>query len=160
MTADDRGARSTSPVEGSSPAVAVRRGEEGLDIGTNPSCPSHVVARQLEAYNARDIQAFMECWAKDAEILSWPGSPVAVGAAEIRRRHLERFSDSGLHARLISRVAMGEMVVDQEVVTRTFPEGMGTLEVVGIYEVRDGKISRVMFREGERTLAGAARGGG
>jgi hypothetical protein len=34
----------------------------------------------------------------------------------------------------------------------TFPQGPGTLEAVAIYEVRDGKITKVWFRRGETKL--------
>jgi hypothetical protein len=34
--------------------------------------PVTVVRKQLDAYNARDIEAFMACWADDAEIFEHP----------------------------------------------------------------------------------------
>jgi hypothetical protein len=52
-----------------------------------------------------------------------------------------------LHAKLIKRSVMGNVVIDHEEVTRTFPEGRGVIELVAIYEVQDGKIqtSSVIF---------------
>ena len=47
---------------------------------------------------------------------------------------------------------MGELVVDQEIVTRNFPDGVGEVDVVAIYEVRDGKIIRAWFKLGEPRL--------
>jgi len=37
-------------------------------------------------------------------------------------------------------------------VTRTFPEGTGTLEMLAIYQVRDGKIHSASFAFGAKTL--------
>ena len=37
-------------------------------------------------------------------------------------------------------------------VTRTFPEGTGQIELVAIYEVQDGRISKVWFMPGAKTL--------
>ena len=47
---------------------------------------------------------------------------------------------------------MGNFVVDQEVVTRMFPEGPGRLEVTGLYEVAGGRIANAWFRLGAKTL--------
>ena len=111
-----------------------------------------IVRRQLEAYNARDIEAFMSFWADDAEVYSWPTTLVAAGAADIRARHIERFNEPDLAAELLSRVAVGGLVVDREVVTRNFPEGVGKLDVIGIYELSDGRIRRAWFKQGMPVL--------
>ena len=50
----------------------------------------------------------------------------------------------------------------QEIVTRNFPEGVGEVDVVAIYEVRDDKIVRAWFKLYEPQLGrwcGAARAG-
>jgi hypothetical protein len=80
---------------------------------------------------------------------------LASGAAEIRTRSETRFKEPNLHARLIRRIVMGRTVIDHEQVTRTFPEGPGTIELVAIYEVRDGKITTASFMFGPKTLQAA-----
>ncbi len=40
----------------------------------------------------------------------------------IRERHVERFREPNLHGKLINRIVMGNMVIDHETVTRTFPK--------------------------------------
>jgi hypothetical protein len=42
--------------------------------------------------------------------------------------------------RLLRRPAMGNIVIDYEEVSRTFPEGPGKVDLVAIYEVVDGLI--------------------
>lgn len=41
--------------------------------------------------------------------------------------------------------------------TRTFPDGVGKIELVAIYEVRDGKISTARFISGKITLDSTIR---
>jgi hypothetical protein len=111
-----------------------------------------IVQRQLDAYNARDIEAFMACWAEDAEFYAFPSELLARGAAQIRERHVARFKEPNLLGRLISRTAVGNMVVDREVVTRTFPEGPGSVDVIAIYEVEGESIRRAWFKSGTPVL--------
>jgi hypothetical protein len=107
-----------------------------------------VVATQLEAYNRRDIEAFIACWHEDAEYFAHPDTLLARGAAEIRARHVARFQESALHGELITRMSVDNLVVDREIVTRNFPEGVGTLDVIAIYQVEGGKIARAWFKMG------------
>lgn len=111
-----------------------------------------VVQRQLDAYNARDIEAFSACWAEDAQYFAFPDTLLAQGIAAIRERHVVRFQEPNLFGRLIHRMALGTMVVDQEVVTRTFPESPGEVDVIALYEVEDGKIARAWFKLGTPRL--------
>lgn len=104
-----------------------------------------VVQRQLDAYNARDIDALMAVWADDAQCFEHPSTLIANGAAEIRARHVARFKEPNLFARLVKRMAVGNKIIDQEIVTRTFPEGTGTLDVIAIYEVERNKIAKAWF---------------
>lgn len=48
---------------------------------------------------------------------------------------------------------LGNIVTDFEVVTRNFPEGLGTVEMFCIYEVIDGCIARASSAAGPTTLA-------
>lgn len=112
---------------------------------TQPELPVH---RQLEAYNARDIDAFMQWWADDCRYYQFPDQLMASGTAQIRERHLVRFKEPNLHGRLIKRIAVADVVIDQETVTRTFPDGPGEVDVVAIYQVEDGKIANAWFRMG------------
>ena len=100
------------------------------------------VQKQLDAYNARDIAAFMACWSDDAQYCEIPDRLLASGAAAIRDRHIARFKEPMLFGKLIRRIAVGNLVVDQETVTRSFPEGQGEVDVIAIYQVDGGKITK------------------
>ncbi len=117
------------------------------------------VRGQLDAYNARDIEAFMRFWAEDCRCYAFPDELIAEGAAALRARHVERFKEPNLHGRLLSRIAVGTMVVDHETVTRTFPEGPGEVDVVCIYEVEGGLIARAWFKTGAPRLQAASPAG-
>lgn len=94
----------------------------------------------------------MSFWAEDARVYEHPSKLLANGGSEIRERHIARFAEPNLHGKLVNRMVQGNCVIDQELVTRTFPEGPGTIEVIAIYEVRDGKIANAWFVFGERKL--------
>jgi len=64
-----------------------------------------------------------------------------------------RFAEPDLFGRLIARFSVGSMVVDREVVTRNFPDGVGQVDVIAIYEVRDGRIATAWFKQGTPRLA-------
>lgn len=125
-----------------------------MQIDTQSCSEAEIIRRQLDAYNARDIEAFMSHWALDAEVYAWPDTLLASGAEAIRTRHVERFKEPDLFAKLISRVGVGGLVIDRELVTRNFPEGRGTLDVIGIYELDGDKIRRAWFKQGTPVLTG------
>ncbi|WP_322011796.1 nuclear transport factor 2 family protein [Paraburkholderia sp. J12] len=117
------------------------------------------VQQQLEAYNARDIEAFMQWWADDCEYYEFPDRLLASGAQQIRERHVARFREPDLFGMLLHRCTVGSMVVDHERVTRNFPEGLGEVDVIAIYEIANGKIAKAWFKIGVPQLrARAARG--
>ncbi|MEY4729401.1 MAG: hypothetical protein RL020_559 [Pseudomonadota bacterium] len=111
------------------------------------SSPETIIQCQLDAYNAHDLDALLATYAEDAKQFEHPGKLLADGRAQIRERMSRRFQDAHLQAKLIKRSVMGNIVIDQEEVTRTFPEGRGVIELVAIYEVQDGLIqtSSVIF---------------
>ena len=114
--------------------------------------PIAVVQAQLDAFNAKDIDALMRAYAPDAEQFALHGQRLAKGHPDIRPRYEARFTEPDLHARLLSRTVMGPIVTDLELITRNFPEGLGTLEMLCIYEVIDGRIRRASFAPGAMTL--------
>lgn len=114
--------------------------------------PAAVVQRQLDAYNRRDLDALLATYAEHARQFEHPATLAASGACQIRERMARRFQEPDLHARLVQRAVMGNIVIDQEVVTRNFPEGIGTVDLVAIYEVIDGKIASAIAQVGNKVL--------
>jgi len=114
--------------------------------------PSAIVQRQLDAYNARELDALLSIYAPDAQQFEHPGKLAASGSAQIRERMAIRFQEPNLHARLVQRVVMGNLVIDHEHVTRTFAEGPGSVDVVAIYEVTQGRIQSASVQVSNKRL--------
>lgn len=114
-----------------------------------------VVQAQLDAYSARDMEAWLATYASDAKQYAYPGVLLASGHAEIRARMTERFTETNLHAHLLSRsvlkTAEGARVIDHETITRSFPEGPGEIDMVAIYQVAERLIRSGLL------IAGAPR---
>ncbi len=103
-----------------------------------------VVQRQLEAYNAQDMDAFLATYAPDCQICDLNGAATQNGREEIRARYSAMFAQYPQNkARLVNRVSLGDVVIDHEDVTRG-PDGP-KLEAVAIYTVKNGLIARVDF---------------
>jgi hypothetical protein len=119
---------------------------------TPSSLPATVVQRQLDAYNARDLDGWLATYSPDAEQFVLYGERLAAGHAQIRARMADRFAEPDFHAELVSRTVMGKHVIDEEIVSRTFPEGAGTVELLCIYEVVDGLIQRAAFAFGTQRI--------
>ena len=114
--------------------------------------PEGVVARQLDAYNAKDLDAWLATYSNNAVQCELAGKLLATGHAEIRTRALLRFEEPDLHAKLLNRSVMGKVVIDHEVVTRNFPEGKGSVELVCVYVVENGLIQSASFSFGEQVM--------
>jgi hypothetical protein len=119
---------------------------------TDPNSPEAVVQRQLDAYNARDLDSLLATYAADARQYELPGKLLATGPAEIGPRLALRFQEPNLHARLLQRAVMGNIVIDHEEISRSFPEGPGKVDLVAIYEVIDGKIQSQSVRISNQRL--------
>jgi hypothetical protein len=108
-----------------------------------PDDPVAVVQRQLEAYNARDLDAFAANYAETIVIYRMPASqPTFAGKEKLREVYRQRFASPQLHAEILSRVVLGTKVIDHERIVgiRDTP-----VEALAIYEVRAGLIQSVWF---------------
>ncbi len=105
---------------------------------------TRLAQRQLEAYNARDIDAFLEPYADDVEVYTFPDELRYKGKETMRKQYgamFERTKD--LHCTLVNRIAVGNIVIDHERVT--VAPGKPVIEAVAIYTVENGKIKKVYF---------------
>ncbi len=116
--------------------------------------PEAVVQRQLDAYNAHDIDTLIDIYADDAQQFEHPMTLLARGSTQMRERFVVRFQEPNVFARLVNRMVMGSIVIDHEIVTRTFPEGAGRIEMIAMYEVHDARIANAWFIFGKKTLDG------
>ena len=105
--------------------------------------PIDVVQRQLEAYNARDLDAFAATYADSIRIYRMPASePSISGMEKLRETYRARFASPGLHAEILSRIEIGNKVIDHE---RVVGIKEHPIEAVAVYEVDAGLIRNVWF---------------
>ena len=101
-----------------------------------------VVDRQLEAYNARDIDKFVETFSEDVEIYNLKGTLTMKGHDQLRKAYDALFKNTpNLHCRIVNRIKINNKVIDLENVDMN----ERLVEAVAIYEVTDGKITKVTF---------------
>jgi len=132
-------------------ALELARPTTGPPGGAGQDTAEAVVQRQLDAYNARDLPAWLATYAEDARQFELGGALIAQGRGQIGARMSARFREPHLHARLIRRVVIGQVVIDHEHVTRTLPSGPDVIELVCIYVVERGAIQTATFRSGPPT---------
>jgi imidazolonepropionase-like amidohydrolase len=110
-----------------------------------PPSPESVVQRQVEAYNARDIEAFLSFYANDVVIRRLPSGEVAWDSKDaMRPRYAKRFAENPeLFCTITKRIVHGDWVVDHELVTGVI--GRPRVRAVATYEVRNGLIQNVWF---------------
>jgi imidazolonepropionase-like amidohydrolase len=104
--------------------------------------PSQIVQRQVNAYNARDIDAFLDTYSDDIKIYNFPEELSMDGKQAMQTAFSGMFkSIPNLYCEIKNRIVLGNKVVDREYVRM----GENYSSVIAIYEVTEGKISKVTF---------------
>ncbi len=114
----------------------------------NTMTPSDIAQKQLDAYNAHDIVSFLRCYHEDVVVSELPsGKQQYVGKQTMQSRYEPLFAQKRVHARLVSRMAIGNMVIDEENVT-----GLGdgdtksdNVHAIAMYEVTEDLITKIWF---------------
>lgn len=102
-----------------------------------------LVQRQLNAYNARNIDAFLEPYADDVELYNFPGKLLGKGKDSMRKDYEKMFNSlPDLHCEIKERIIQGNTIIDNERITGAGPN---VFEATSIYEIENNKISKVYF---------------
>lgn len=112
-----------------------------------------LIQRQLDAYNAKDLDGWLATYAIDATQYLIDGEILASGHVEMRKNIEIRFQEPDLNATLINRIVFDNIVVDHELITRNFPEGKGTLEMLCVYHVENDLIQKAQFKISHKKLS-------
>ncbi|WCO00670.1 nuclear transport factor 2 family protein [Psychroserpens ponticola] len=109
---------------------------------TSTSEVEAIVQRNLDAYNARDIDAFMKDYAADVKLYAYPNTLQTDGKEAMRKSYKDWFDNvKDLRAFVKKRIVIGNKVIDEEQVTAN-----GKIRnAVAIYEIENGKIVTVTF---------------
>lgn len=103
-----------------------------------------IAQAQLDAYNAQDLEKYMTYFTEDCIVSGLNGTPTETSAAAIKARYAKAFAQFPQNkAELKNRIAVGNTVVDHELVIRS--PGGEQFEIIAIYTFRDGRIARVDF---------------
>ena len=104
-----------------------------------------IVDVQLAAYNARDLEGFVDCYAADVVIVNSSGDVLTTGHDGLREMYRGLFENSPqLHATIHNRIVVGSYVADLEEVNGfNLPGSPTSFQAIATYVVVDGKISRV-----------------
>lgn len=104
------------------------------------------VKKQLNAYNDRDIDAFLDCYSNDVEIYEFPNKLINKGKEELKEVYIDFFNRAGkkLHCKIEDRLIYGNYVFDKESLVTGIP-GREQFSGQAIYEVKDNKINKVWF---------------
>ncbi|RDY61200.1 nuclear transport factor 2 family protein [Flagellimonas nanhaiensis] len=104
--------------------------------------PKVIVQKQLDAYNARDIDAFMDTYSDDIKLYNFPNDLISEGKDKMREQYESFFETTpDLHCQIKNRIVIGNKVIDEEFVTINGAQ----INAVAVYEVQNGKIIKVTF---------------
>ena len=120
----------------------------GDEAESDHSAVEALLQQQLDAYNARDLDAFLAPYSESVEVYTFPGERMLSGKREMRNRYETWFEQNPLlHCELVNRMVVGNIAVDHERVTGL--EGERGWEGLAVYQVENGKIAKVYFASGD-----------
>ncbi|RYC67538.1 amidohydrolase family protein [Spirosoma sordidisoli] len=124
--------------------TVINRGYVTTPARLLPDSPADLAQRQLNAYNARNIDAFLEPYADDVELYDLPDKLIGKGKEAMRKQYSGMFERVKLlHCELVNRIVVGNTVIDHERVT--FAADKPPVQAVAIYKIENGKIQKVYF---------------
>ena len=110
--------------------------------------PEGIVQKQLEAYNNRDIDTFMDTMSPRVSLYNFPNDTIANGFDTVKKRYNDFFQSSpDLHSTLKNRMVYDNKVVDHEYITANGR----SYELIAIYTVNSGKISDIRILRNSET---------
>jgi|EBPBio282013_DNA_FD.fasta_scaffold17960_2 hypothetical protein len=102
------------------------------------------VDRQLSAYNDHDVDRFVEPYDEDIRIYNFPDELLCEGRDVLREMYRGIFERAPrINARLVNRIVVQNKIIDEEFVTNR--AGKADMRAVAIYEVTNGRITKVHF---------------
>ncbi|WP_396184308.1 nuclear transport factor 2 family protein [Flavobacterium sp.] len=101
---------------------------------------------QLDAYNKRDIEAFLKPYSENVKIYAFPDQLLYEGKAKMRKQYTSMFNQlTDLNCKLVNRIVLNNKVIDHEEVV--FVKSQPVIFAIAIYTITDGKISEVRFMQ-------------
>lgn len=106
-----------------------------------------LAARQLDAYNRADLDAFCACYHDEVVVLNADGEVTVRGLPAFRTRYVPMFARGNFGAAVPQRIAVGAHCVDLEDYWRVDPETGERTEgrVMVRYSLREDRIGVAQF---------------
>ena len=125
-------------------ALVVKSGELLDPKAILEETPEQLVQRQVNAYNARNIEAFLATYAEDVKIYNDQGQLIMEGHEAMRARYAKMFDEvTNLYCEIENRMVYNNTVVDKEKVRYNDTY----LNAIAIYKIANGKITKVSFAQ-------------
>lgn len=100
--------------------------------------------QQLDAYNKRDIDAFLLPYADSVAVYMYPDQLMYKGKETMRQQYAEMFKQTpDLFCKLQNRIVLANTVIDHELVT--FNKAQPAMQAIAVYTVDKDKIVAVRF---------------
>ncbi|MBT1702205.1 amidohydrolase family protein [Chryseosolibacter indicus] len=104
--------------------------------------PEMLVQRQVVAYNAGNIDAFLDTYSDEIELFNFPDSLMAKGKDAMRKIYEPLFKNPGFKpVQIVNRITLANKIMDHESLVYNGKK----INAIAVYEVKDGKITRVTF---------------
>lgn len=112
--------------------------------GNSGLTPMEVVNKRMEFYNQYNFEEFMQLYADDVKVYTYPDKLLGTGADNISSIFKSKFVEKSIQVEIVSQMENGSFVINHEIVT----ENGSDTKYVSIYEVKDGLIQSVRFVRG------------
>ncbi|UTR09799.1 nuclear transport factor 2 family protein [Evansella sp. LMS18] len=106
-----------------------------------------LVQKQLDAYNAQNLEEFLSVYSEDVEIRDFPSNNLVYkGIDKMRERYGKLFKDNPQqHAQLLGRIEQENFVIDHEKVTGR--SNGKEVFAIAMYETDGAHITKVWFKK-------------
>ena len=99
---------------------------------------------QLQAYNNRNVEAFLKPYNEDIKVYQYPDNLLYTGKEKMRAVYTDKFNNlTDLHCQLVNRIVLRNIVIDQEEVT--VEKDKPKINAIAIYTIVNNKIDEVRF---------------
>lgn len=102
------------------------------------------VQKQLDYYNANNLEKFISTYHDDIELLSLEDNTLILrGKEALKTKYRERFEVQKVQAELVNRIVIGDKVIDHEHVSGIKKGEI--VKAVAVFKVEEGLIKKVWF---------------
>lgn len=104
--------------------------------------PVSVVNSRMDAYNRHDLTSFLNNYAEDVQVFTYPDIPLGnKGKVHLKSIFEPMFEEAKVSVKIIHQIAQGRHVINHEIVSYDGNEQ----KYVSIYEIENGLIKTVRF---------------